>query len=209
MVWYSIVYFTTLHVFQLVYVAVQNMLHGIWKHMLCSVTLYSYVMLISKIIVYCINPYNLQLCFVVASYVISYATLYIIRYIYDIYGHRPPQALHFVGPKLDKHIYIYTYQCNMKWCMLYIYSMFCCCVYCLRLHNIFSRHIIISCILYHWTFHFNGRFIQLRGFSVGVSPGETFPPTADTEMFRRSVLEGLNTWHVKSMLFVSLENSTA
>ena len=33
-------------------------------------------------------------------------------YIY-IYGHRPPQALHFVGPKGDKHIY--TYQCNMKW----------------------------------------------------------------------------------------------
>ena len=29
-----------------------------------------------------------------------------------IYGHRPPQALHFVGPKGDKHIY--TYQCNMK-----------------------------------------------------------------------------------------------
>ena len=33
-------------------------------------------------------------------------------YIY-IYGHRPPQALHFVGPKGDKHIF--TYQCNMKW----------------------------------------------------------------------------------------------
>ena len=29
-----------------------------------------------------------------------------------IYGHRPPQALHFGGPKGDKHIY--TYQCNMK-----------------------------------------------------------------------------------------------
>ena len=30
-------------------------------------------------------------------------------YIY-IYGHRPPQALHFVGPKGDKHIYVYIYQ---------------------------------------------------------------------------------------------------
>ena len=49
-----------------------------------------------------------------ALYVYVYVFIYIYMYyiFIDMYGHRPPQALHFVGPKGDKHIC--TYQCNIK-----------------------------------------------------------------------------------------------
>lgn len=92
--------------------------------------------------------------------------------------------------------------------------MFCCYVYCLRLHNIFSHHIYH--ILYSISLDVSSRrFIQLRAnstpeaFQLEYLQAKHFPPPQTLRCFGEVFWKDLTLDIVKSMLFVSFENNTA